>query len=106
MSRWRYDNKRDRYFTPAEGYRYQIWIFKDIQDDPMITRYLLFEDVMSIDIARDEFKKYNPSLNIDEWEFMAVSVSFNGYKVTATPKNGKSFFVVSPAHFLKWANHI
>lgn len=69
----------------------------------MITKYLLFEDVMSVDEAKREFEKCNPSLNISEWEFVSRSVSSSGYKVSASPKNGKSFFVKSPVHFWKWA---
>lgn len=72
----------------------------------LITKYLLFEDVISLDEAKEQFKKYNPSLNISEWEFVSRSVSSSGYKVTAEPKNGKSFFVKSPVHFWKWADHI
>lgn len=72
----------------------------------MITRFLLFEDVMSLDEAREQFKKYNPSLDISEWEFVSRSVSSRGYKVTAEHKSGRAFFVKSPCHFWKWSDHV
>jgi len=69
----------------------------------MITGFLLFADVSSVQDAMNDFSTCNPSLDVSEWGFEIVSHSASLVTVRAEPVNDKSFYVLSPMHFIRWA---